>query len=79
MKRAKLAPPYQLDTAGQWQWSALVAELNGRARKLTPAERWRMACLADLQASAKAKRLPAPDFAELHRYRRELGLEPWQS
>ena len=78
MNRSKIAPPYQLDTAGQWQWTALVAELNGRARLLTPAQRWRMACLADLQASAKAKRLPSQDLPELERYRAELGLEPWQ-
>ena len=78
MKRRPVEPPYQLDAAGQWQWTALVAELNGRARKLTPAQRWRLACLADLQASAKAKRLPPQDCTELHRYRRELGLEPWQ-
>ena len=78
MKRRKVEPPYTLDAAGHWQWTFLVAELSGRARLLTPAQRWRMACLADLQASAKAKRLPAPDYPELQRYRRELGLGEWQ-
>ena len=73
MKRVD--PPYRLNSVQLRQWRVLLRDIPN-PRGLTQQQRWRLASLAQLQAEAAT--LHERDLAQLARYRRELGLEPWR-
>lgn len=79
MAKPKVPQPFELDHRARFEWRQLLAELGPHTRQLRNPERWKLACLAELQMAARHGRQDQEDREALDRYRREFGLEPWRN